>query len=810
MSGLPLRPESRTPLLGAIVLVLLACVLHREVLFEGFVYHDDDIADHQVPGRSAFRRALDEGRLPSWEPGAFSGYPILASPDLGFFYPPNALFFLGPREGEPVFGASGGIPTGLGRVVALHLVLGGLGMLLLLRRHVSGGAAIFGAVAFALSSFGVLRMRHLPFVELLAWMPFVLLGVELALEGRALGLLLVGLAIGFALLTGANALVPFVFLPVAVYVTVRVVECLLRDPHVERRERVFRTLRLGLAIVAGAALAAVALAPAVALVPETTRALGTTYEFASAYALPDLRSLAVLLEPTAAGGMVDAPWLLPFNPWELAGYYVGVLAIPLALLGAFDRTPGFGRGLRLALSATVLFALATSLGAEGPTHRFLFEHVPGFSLVRCPARALVAFVLIVPILAALGAERLLGAELAKVPRKAVRVGGIVAAVVVVALAFEHARRLALASIPGDVASGYAAAATGHVVRLFGGLVALVLLRRMAAVPAAVVLALLVGLTAADELAVARTYLRPRPLDFPVGMERYRAIEWLLPRAGHDRLGVDPGGPFRLLNLGETVGLEASSGYGSVQLQRYARYVRLANGFAPEGTRPLAEDRNALALGRMSSPLVDLLGVRWFVGPNAPGPGFVLRYAPDPAEPPRATAEPAWDARLLVFENLEAFPRAFVVYDVVPAHGIDEEERLLAEPSLDLRNVAIVGGEGRVVAEDLHRASTPARIVEHTATRLVVEATAEADGVLVLGEVFAPGWSAEVDGRPREIVPVDLALRGVPIARGRHRVVLAYRDRAVGVGAGVSLLGLGVLAGVFAWGRRASRARAQPL
>lgn len=800
MSGLVRRPERRTLFLGAIVLVLLACVLHREVLFEGFVYHDDDAADHQVPGRAAFRRALDEGRLPSWEPGAFSGYPILASPDLGFFYPPNALFFLGPREGEPVFGASAGIPSGLGRVVALHLLLGGLGMLLLLRPHVSGGAAIFGAVAFALSSFGVLRMRHLPFVELVAWMPFVLLGVELALDGKATGLLVLGLATGFALLTGANALVPFVLLPVAVYALARIVEAFGRDAGVERRERVFRTLRLGLAVAAGGALAAVALAPAVALVPETTRALGTTYEFASAYALPEPRALALLLAPTAAGGTVDAPWLGPFNPWELAGYYVGVLALPLALVGALGSTRSFGRAPRLALAAILLFAAATALGVAGPTHRFLFEHVPGFSLVRCPARALVAFVLLVPILAALGAESLLGEEGATARRKVVRVIGVGLALVGLALTLELARRIGVPANPGDPGPSLAAAATSHVVRLLGALVVLVVLRRLVGLPAAAVLALLVGLTAADELAVARAYLRPRPLDYPVGMERYRAIEWLLPRAGHDRVGVDPGGPFRLLNLGESVGFEASSGYGSVQLQRYARFARLANGFPPEGTRPLAEDRNVLALGRTTSPLFDLLGIRWFVGPGHPGAGFALRYAPTPGEPPRATAEPAWDAHLRVFENLEAYPRAFVVYDVVRAHGLDDEERRLADTSIDLRRTAIVGGDASFRTENRGRASTPARLVEHTATRLVVEADVEAEGVLVLGEIFAPGWSAEVDGRAAAIVPTDLALRGVPVGPGRHRLVMTYRDRAVAWGGAISLLGAMMLAGVVVLAR----------
>ena len=84
-------------------------------------------ADGYYPARVAFRRALQEGAVPTWEPGAFAGWPLLADPYYGWFYPLNFVFYLGRRAGEPDTGPAAGIPAGLGLSVALHTLLGGIG-----------------------------------------------------------------------------------------------------------------------------------------------------------------------------------------------------------------------------------------------------------------------------------------------------------------------------------------------------------------------------------------------------------------------------------------------------------------------------------------------------------------------------------------------------------------------------------------------------------------------------------------------------------------------------------------------------------
>ena len=113
-------PRARLRSFGLSVLVLcaLTVLLHREVLLGGAIYHMDDAADNYYPARVAFKRALSsDGVLPSWEPGSLCGWPLLADPYYGYFYPLNFVFYLRAPAGVPssdAAGLAGGVPLGLG------------------------------------------------------------------------------------------------------------------------------------------------------------------------------------------------------------------------------------------------------------------------------------------------------------------------------------------------------------------------------------------------------------------------------------------------------------------------------------------------------------------------------------------------------------------------------------------------------------------------------------------------------------------------------------------------------------------------
>ena len=52
-------------------------------------------------------------------------------------------------------------------------------------------------------------------------------------------------------------------------------------------------------------------------------------------------------------------------------------------------------------------------------------------------------------------------------------------------------------------------------------------------------------------------------------------------------------------------------------------------------------------------------------------------------------------------------------------------------------------------------------------------TSAADGLLVLHDLYYPGWTANVDGNSTQIVPFALLFRGVFVPAGTHRVTFRF-------------------------------------
>ncbi len=75
------------------------------------------------------------------------------------------------------------------------------------------------------------------------------------------------------------------------------------------------------------------------------------------------------------------------------------------------------------------------------------------------------------------------------------------------------------------------------------------------------------------------------------------------------------------------------------------------------------------------------------------------------------------------------------------------------------------------------------------SEIELEVTSPQDALLVLAEVWYPGWQAEVNGTIVATQPVNYWMRAVSIPAGDSKVRLFYRERKLPLGLGISLLGL---------------------
>ena len=77
----------------------------------------------------------------------------------------------------------------------------------------------------------------------------------------------------------------------------------------------------------------------------------------------------------------------------------------------------------------------------------------------------------------------------------------------------------------------------------------------------------------------------------------------------------------------------------------------------------------------------------------------------------------------------------------------------------------------------------------TPEQAVLEVSLDSPGLVVLADVYYPGWELTIDGKPAPIYRVNGAMRGAAVSAGRHRLVYTYAPRSFRVGRLVSIAGL---------------------
>ncbi len=692
----PGRRRAR-PLYIALVVVALAWQF-RGVLGGG-VFAFEDVTAYFVPLYSALGRALRHHGLPFWEIGAWSGQPLLGDPQVGVFYPPHWL-------------CAWVAPIRLYAWLTVgHAGLGAAGMWRLVRaRQGSVEAAALAAIALASSAFYVLEVRHAMFGASTAWLVWSLWALERWGQERRVGsLLLLAAFAALSLLAGGWSLL---YYGAAVAAVLAVASAL--------RSRSARSLvQIGGAALLGLALAAVALGPALMHARYSPRSLGLTYSEAASYAWPSWRYVVTLVLPTFFGDGARGTYVGAPDQWELSGWSVGltaVLFVPWALTRR-DR-----RGERIALLFLCGAAIGLARGCGFFLHPFLYRHWPLFTSLRCPARALYVWTLVIPILAGDGLDE----------------------------AITWLRRVRL--------------------------------------PQLAPLLLFVPAVAAAELAFTWRAENPT-VDATGAAATIPAIEALRHHTLLGRATNEVHLPQSFHNAGMRWGYESAGGYSSVPIWRYLHYLYIANHGHVYPSAHLDRDLTAQGLWRFSSPLVDLLGVRWVLS--------------DRAHPIDAQAKGyqrvfAGDDGVDLWRSDHAMPRAFAVYRIEVAADADAAAAAIADPAFAPDRVAVVEEplpsipRADAAATDAPPMTPASGFFRIGPTDLTIELTATAPAVLVIGDAYYPNWTATVDDVDVPLLKVDYALRGVALTKGTHVVSMTYLDLTMAYGAAMSVTALALL------------------
>ena len=163
----------------------------------------------------------------------------------------------------------------------------------------------------------------------------------------------------------------------------------------------------------------------------------------------------------------------------------------------------------------------------------------------------------------------------------------------------------------------------------------------------------------------------------------------------------------------------------------------------------------------------------------------------------------------VFENLRALPRAWLVAQTrtLPPEEIRTTIQRGTFPDgsgFDPRSVALTEEELSLHSEQTS-CDGSAMIVGVNDSDLTICTQCSTEALLVISDIYYPGWHATIDGIPEPVVRANYVLRGVRVPAGQHVVRLRFRPRSFLWGASISCLTLLVLAALFFWSRASAGA-----
>ena len=299
---------------------------------------------------------LDTHQVPLWNPTILSGYPFAADPLSGIDYPPGWLAVLLPGA------------LGFNLMIVFHLVLGGVGLYLFLRRRgVGQAAALYSGLAFTAlpKLYAHMAAGHVTLIYAVCWTPWLLLAADSTrqpgqlrrwvLPGGVLGLIALA-DVRWAAYAGLSWLAFELF------------------EQVRKKERDWRSwAKLVAHIGSNTGTALLAAAPLLVPLMEYTR-LATRSQMSPA------ENLTMSLPPGQLLGLVF-PYLNGSAEWAI---YPGAVTCALALLAVClpytRRRSSYWLGLAL---VSVLWSLGSYL-----TPLAALARLPGLDLLRVPPRAL--------------------------------------------------------------------------------------------------------------------------------------------------------------------------------------------------------------------------------------------------------------------------------------------------------------------------------------------------------------------------------------------------------------------------------------
>lgn len=678
------------------------------------------------------------GEVPLWNPYNNGGLPFIADPQAAVFYPPRLLTIA-------VSNITGGNWTynALQMEMTVHVLLYTLMFYTFMRRltftEASRPASILGAfVAAIIAGYGGFMTGYPPLqvalLEAAVWLPLALLGVleatRLQNQRRLLaGLSLAGLGLGLSWMAGHPQTSWFATYMTVAFFTYRVFS----------QQWTWRVLVGGVAFmgVVTVGLAAVMLLPGFEYLARTMR-VGLSFD-AKAGGFP-FQDVIQFIFPH-----VVSLW---------SPLYIGIVGLVLAGIALASTVQA-----RLFWTLAALLSLGLSLGGNSVVFHALYNLLPGLSYFRGQERAAYLVSINLAVLAGYGTVLLTTQPDLRKTRRGI---------------------MALAAFCLVIAGGMFLFWLGHpsvytpylsigvFSTLIAGILAGILYRQRGFFAGILVAALLVFellSTNMDNInyesipATDRIIMQTPPLVERVHQE---SLNTSASAANNQPFRVDGG----MVN-GE-IGIYGGGNTGSLY---HLQDIR--------GISPLFLDGpHAIIQRELPSEIA------WEL--------FAVRYVFTDAEELPITSELIArdypDNNVLNLHKItDPRPFAHLIYDYQVITGDAEARAVLADPSFDPRNIALLHTTPQIALPETPPANSQATVTDFHPEHFTIEVNTSQNALLSVALVDYPGWQITLNGAPIDRLRAYGGLTAVSIPAGEHSIRVQYEPLSYRIGAVFSLL-----------------------
>ena len=697
-----------------ISLVFLSTIVFFWPLLLGSDWHipygGGDLESFIWPTYRFAAQSLHTGTLPLWNTYLHSGSPFAADNQSGLFYLPNLILAILPNISYRT----------IEWLVVLHVFIAGAGTYFAASHHYKSKdfrPPLVAALAFQFSSVFITHIGNLNIIASASYLPWAWLCTLRLRDTQTLTTAsILAVPLSLSIFSGHAQMSLIVCMPIFIY-------SVWQLNVTETKLKWFGLISYTAALTIG--MSAVFVFPSIEMSQYTHRA-SFTYEEASRFSIP-IEGLAGMFSPLLFGRGAEHFW----PGWDRVELgFAGLSTLLLATLGVRIKT------LRTPLLLIATTGVVVAIGNATPMHRLLYDYIPGFSLLRVPARFILLTNFSISMLACAGLHYW---QNNTISNKHI-LKYLLTATIVVIIALTVAWTVATQKYPNPNSSTLALAVI---------ICLITLLSNKLVGPRWIVLLLGIELIALGAW-IEIDYRNPNE-----GYIEGPAVKFLKTQPGPYRIDVaasswQPNAP--LVHKIESInGL-----HNPMTISHYDNYYWSVN--------------------HRGSPQYNFLNAK-----------FLITDKDKPAADASFVPIYDQDSQVDIYLNTNSLSRINLIYNSINVDSDLEAFDAIHSSNFDpIQNVVIQDG---ATINSGSPDTGSLSYIQYTSHSRKIRAITKSDAYLVFSEVWYPGWSVTIDGIPSEFSKANYAFRAVYLPAGDHIIHTEFKPQIWYVSLGISIFAL---------------------